>query len=499
MLLVAWGTSLALAFLFAPVAKAGEPADGQNQHRSLLVIGAHTRLPASRSVTIGMHKSLLVEFPVPLTNVLVSNPDVLDAAVQTANQVYLLAKDVGEANAIFIGPDGRKLLFLEVSISQDLSLLSDSLSRLIPGSDIKVEMVGENIVLSGSVIDPVDANRAADLAAKFSRRAGKVVNLIKAQAKEQVLLRVKVAEMARDAIRRIGVDLPQVALQAGNFSFAKVITNSFPVTGAAVPSAIYRGAGTVPFVGAGTAFQPGFAKGNQSINALIQMLEQRGIVRTLAEPNLVAMSGEVAEFHAGGKVPYLEAQPNGVTTIKFEDFGVRISFKPVVLSTGRISLKVRAEVSDIDNKIAARSNGNVVPGISTREASTTLELPSGGTIAMAGLLSDDTRQSVEGVPGLKSVPMLGALFRSNDYRRRETELVILVTPTIARHAARQEFGDPGQGYAPTSELKELIFGHLNRIYGRGGPLPPGGYKGDYGFIIDYPDRAPDPGPGGLKG
>jgi pilus assembly protein CpaC len=469
-------------------AEAADPGNSpSNQHRSLLTIQSGTPLPTSRSVSIGVNKSMLVEFPVRLTNVLVSNPDILDAVVQNSNQVYLLAKDIGEANAIFIGPNGQKLLFLEVSIARDLSLLSDSLRRLVPGSDIKVEMVGENIVLSGSVIDPVDANRAATLAERFSKKSNKIVNLIKADAKEQVHLRVKVAEMSLDAIRRIGVNWPSIKLQSGNFSFAKVISNAFPVTNPLVGEAVPGGFGKTPLVAAGTAIQPTWQNGNQEVSVLIQMLERRGLIKTLAEPNLTAISGETAKFLAGGEFPIPVSQDNNSVSVEFKQFGVNVSFRPVVMSAGRISLKIAAEVSEITNEGAVQIGGLSIPALKVRRAETTLELPSGGTLAMAGLLSDETRQSVEGVPGLKSIPMLGALFRSNDYRRRESELVILVTPYLARHAPRDKLAVPSQNYTSESELKELLFGRLNRIYGSGGPLPPGGYKGDYGFIIEYPD------------
>jgi pilus assembly protein CpaC len=465
-----------------------EPLGGTpNQHRSLMTIPSSVPLPVSRHVSIGINKSMLIEFPEPLTNVLVSNPEVLDAVVQNSNQVYLLAKDIGEANAIFMGPDGKKLLFLEVSIARDLSLLSESLRRLVPGSDINVEMIGDNIVLSGSVIDPIDATRAASLAEQFSKKNARIVNMIKAEAKEQVLLRVKVAEMSRDAIRRIGVDLPKIALQAGNFSFAQVIRNAFPVSSPLVseasPGAVF---GQVPGVNGGTAIQPTWQSGNQTVSALIQMLERRGLMRTLAEPNLTAISGESAKFLAGGEFPVPIAQDDRKVTVEYKQFGVSVSFKPVVMGPGRISLKISAEVSEISNEGAVQAGGISLPGLKVRRAETTLELPSGGTLAMAGLLSDETRQSVEGVPGLKSIPMLGALFRSNDYRRRATELVILVTPYLARHEQRHKLAEPGQNYTSEGELNELIFGRLNRIYGSGGPFPPDGYKGDYGFIIEYP-------------
>jgi len=467
-----------------------KPTDAQ--HKSLLTIGRNTSLPAVRRVTIGVDKSMLVELPVRLSNVLVSNPEVLDAVVQTSNQVYLLAKDLGEANAIFIGPDGQKVLFLEVSVARDLTALIDSLRRLLPGSKVSVEMLGGNIVLSGSVMNPADATRAGELAARFTKKKSKVVNLLSVAAKEQVMLRVKVAEMARDAIKRLGVDLPGAVVHAGNFSFAQVIKNGFPVTSPLVSAAIAGVAGQPPLVQAGKALQLGWQSGGDSVSALLQLMERRGLVRTLAEPNLTAISGETAKFLAGGEFPIPISQEDNRVTVEYKKFGVSLSFKPVVISAGRISLKISAEVSEISSQGSVQVGGLALPALKVRRAETTLELPSGGTLAMAGLLSDETRQSVEGVPGLKSIPMLGALFRSNDYRRRETELIILVTPLLATHATNEKLAVPGAGYAAESELKELFFGHLNRIYGRGEAVRPGSYRGDYGFIIEYPDL-------GMKG
>lgn len=453
-------------------------------HRSLLRIGPEGPFPVTRKVTLGVDKSMLIELPVDLENVLVSNPEIVDAVVQTRRQVYLLAKDAGEANAFFIAPNGQKVLLLEVAVMRDLSTLTDTLHRLLPGSKINVEAMADNVVLTGSVVNPVDANRAAELAMRFiKKKPESVVNMLTVAppAKEQVLLKVKVAEMQRDAIRRLGVDihgLGSVAanLTAGNFTFMKVLTNAFPVTSPSVPI------GT-----AGSTAVIGWQNGSKDIAAVIESLERTGLIRTLAEPNLTALSGEKATFLAGGEFPIPIAQDNNTITIQFKKFGVSTGFKPIVLSDGRISLSISAEVSELSTEGAISTGNIVVPALKTRSAETTLEMPSGATLAMAGLLSDETRQSVEGVPGLKTLPILGQLFRSNDYRRRETELVILVTPYLATHMSAREAGSPDEGFAPPSDLKSLFFGHLNRIYGPPGRAPIGRYEGDFGFVIEYPD------------
>lgn len=467
-------------------------------HRSHIVFPPGTRFPIARKISIGLDKSMLIELPVDMQNVLVSNPEVIDAVVQTSRQIYLLGKDSGDANAFVFGPDGQKLLMLEVSVARDLTPLTDALTRLLPGSRIKVEAVGDNVVLTGSVLHPIDSNRAAEMAGRYTKKKDAVVNMLAVATKEQVLLKVQVAEMQRDAIRRIGVNLPGLALKAGNITFTKVIQNAIPVTSATVPQAIAvppgipLGPGALPFVFAGEAAQGSWSSGANTVSALVEAMERAGLIRTLAEPNLTAVSGESAKFLAGGEFPVPVSSQDRQVTVAWKQFGVSVAFKPVVLTEGRISLNISAEVSELSSDGAVTINEISIPALKVRRAETTLELPSGGTLAMAGLLSDETRQSVEGVPGIKNLPVLGALFRSNDYKRRESELVILVTPYLTTHAPKSEFARPDGGFAPSSTLRELFMGHINRIYGPPGYAPQGRYDGEFGFIVDYPDA-------GLKG
>lgn len=446
-------------------------------HRSLLRIPAAGQLPHTRKVSIGVDKSMLIDLPIDVENVLVSNPEVIDIVVQSSRQVYMLAKDQGEANAFFLGPKGQKVLLLDVVVTRDVSTLLEALHRLLPGSKIKIDRVGENMVLSGSVINAIDANRAADVASRFVKKKDSVINMltVAAPAKEQVLLKVTVAEMQRDAIRRLGFDLVDSVLKAGNITFQKVITNGFPITSPVAP---------IGAAGSGTLVN--WKSGSNSVSTLINSLERAGLMRTLAEPNLTALTGETAKFLAGGEFPIPVSSTDKQISISFKSFGVSTAFKPIVLSDGRISLAVSAEVSELTSEGAVTTGDIVIPALKVRRAETTLEMPSGATLAMAGLLSDDTRQSVEGVPGLKSLPVLGQLFRSNDYRRRETELVILVTPYLATHMSAPQVGRPDQGYAPTHDLKAIFLDEIHRIYGPAGRRV-AGPVGDFGFIVEYPD------------
>jgi pilus assembly protein CpaC len=464
----------------------GNGATHDPVHRSEIVLPAGDGQTLERKITVGLDKSVLIDVPEDLSNVLVSNPEIVDAVVQTSRQIYLLAKAVGEANAFLVAPDGRRIAILEITVSRDLTALNDTIARLLPGSKVRAEMMGDTVVLGGSVMNPVDANRAADLASRMVKSKDKVVNMLSTDAKEQVLLKVQVAEMNRDALRRIGVDMPGAVVQAGNFTFTKVIQNAFPVTGGIVPGALATAVGSPPLAAAGSALQSTWQSGGDSVTTMIQALERAGVMRTLAEPTLTAMSGETAKFLAGGEFPIPVAQDNNAITIEWKEFGVNVSFKPVVLAEGRISLTISAEVSELSTEGAVSVGSISVPGLKVRRAETTLELPSGATLAMAGLLSDETRQSVEGTPALKNLPVLGALFRSNDYRRRETELVILVSPYIATHSSPAEMARPIDGFAAESELKELFFGHINRVYGTGSDPANHRYRGDYGYIIEYP-------------
>ena len=460
---------LAAVLLVGVLGTPGSFAQGptpEGEHKAHMVIPPGARFPIARKVTLGLDKSMLIELPVDLQNVLVSNPDVVDAVVQSSRQVYLLAKEAGDANAFFFGTDGRRLMFLELTVARDLTPLTDALNRVIPGARIKAEAVGDNVVLMGSVVNPIDANRAAEIAQRYFKKKDSVVNMLAVGAKEQVLLRVQVAEMQRDAIRRLGVNIPGAVLGSGNITFAKVMQNAFPASGSIVPPAIALAPGVPPAADAGSAWQGTWQTGSSSVTAMVQALERAGLIRTLAEPNLTAISGETAKFHAGGKFPIPMVTGNGAdrqVTVQWEQFGVQVEFKPMVMSEGRISLKIAADVSELSSDGAVTSGELNIPALKVRRAETTLELPSGGTLAMAGLLSDQTRQNVEGAPGVKDIPVLGALFRSNDYQRRESELVILVTPYLATHAHKSDFARPDGGYAPSSTLRELLLGHINRI------------------------------------
>jgi pilus assembly protein CpaC len=469
--------------LGSPVwAQKSSPADAA----SVLRFDDASQLPAQRKMTLSLNKAMLVELPVDDQDVIVSHPETVDATVLTARRVMLIGKAAGQSNIFFMGKNGRKLLVLDLTVRRDSGELSDMLKSLIPGSHIKVTTPGEGLVLSGRVARAADAGRAEEIAKEFAKK-GNVVNLITVAEKEQVLLKVTVAEIQREAIKRLGVNLPEALAKSGAFTFTKVIQNGFPVSSAVATAAGFAGAGQVPLVSSGSALQASANWNGNSASAIIESFERAGLSRTLAEPTLTAISGETAKFLAGGEFPVPISNQNNTITVEWKSFGVSVSFTPFVLAEGRINLKVAAEVSELTSQGAVSVQGLSVPAIQVRRAETTVEMPSGSVLAMAGLLSDQTRQGIDGVPELRNVPILGALFRSKDYRNNQSELVILVTPYIVRPTDADAFSRPDEGFAPASDLRGLFLGTLNRIYSPTGKLAAGTGKGDLGFIVEYPE------------
>ena len=486
----------------------------QFSHGTVLRIGEDERLPAHREIRIGRNKSLMVELPRNVRDVLVSDPDVLDAVVQTSNRVFLVAKSktAGQSNAFFLDENGDRILTLEITIDRDTLQLQELLNKHLPGSRITVEMIAESIVLTGSVPNPVAANKAYDIASRFAvlpynenesnkRSPLKVINLLSVEGEEQVMLRVTVAEVQRSLLKQFGVNIGAI-VNSGNFQTHVLTENALPLTAAAglgsLPVAANPTVGAAngalrlfnqgpisdlaPFGNSGVS--GGWATGNQSIAHTLRALERDGLIKTLAEPNLTAVSGEAAKFLAGGEYPIPVVDSDGQISVVYKEFGVGVAFTPTVLSEGRISLKIETEVSELTNQGAVQIANLQIPALKKRQAKSTVELPSGGSLAIAGLISDDTRQNVDGFPGLKELPILGTLFRSRDYIKQETELVIMVTPYMVKPTARQELARPLDGLTAASDRKANFLGHLNRIYGRASAAPVGDLKGDYGFIVE---------------
>ncbi|CFX22401.1 Type II and III secretion system protein [Candidatus Filomicrobium marinum] len=509
----------------------GDYANGGFAHSSVISISDADVGPVRRNIRLGLGKSVLVEFPRDVRDVLVSNPQAVDAVVLSSNRVFLLARRIGESNAFFFDANGEQFATLELFVERETAGLEDMLNRLIPGSAIKVEMINQTVILTGHVRAPTDASRAADIARQFvtaqfdtttmskvegttqtfvqknDEKSG-VINLLQVEGEEQVMLRVVVAEVQRSMLKQFGINIG-AAINSGNFSTNILTENMLPLTVAAglgglpIPGFSTEGDPSKPDVACGVGalcnyatngpingaytnngVSGGWSAGGNRITHALRALERNGLVRTLAEPNLTAISGEPAKFLAGGEFPIPVVDSQGQTSVVFKEFGVGVSFTPTVLSEGRISLKIETEVSELSNQGAVVISGLQIPALQKRQANSTVELPSGGSLALAGLLSESTRQNIDGFPGLKDVPVLGTLFRSRDFIKEETELVVIVTPYMVRPTARKDLARPLDGLGDATDRRANFLGHVNRIYGRGPEIPYGGLKGDYGFIVE---------------
>jgi pilus assembly protein CpaC len=573
--------------IFAVAALAGAPLSAQTAYKSrasleegVYQVSPRGPFPRAERAQVQRGKSLMVQFPFRLRDVMVSDPQRLDAVVQSSNRVFLLGKRTGQANIFFFNEQGDHVLTLDVDIGAGQDLLSNDeaqerslkaldrlLDKLIPGSTITSKRVGNSIILTGRVNSPVQSQRAATIAREYARalvsqsefeafstrqpttiqigeqqaggpgttggtgargsnpgggntdyetdtrsRQGAsqreeklIINLLTIEGEEQVMLQVVVAEVQRSIMKQFGINLG-ASINSGNFVTNLLTENALPLTAAA-------GLGKLPIPGLGTGtgtgclaggalcswnqgpssstygnsgFNGGFGSSTARMNYALRMLERDGLIRTLAEPNLTAVSGETAKFLAGGEYPIPVVDASGQQSVTYKEFGVGVAFTPVVLSEGRISLKIETEVSELSDVGAVTLSSISIPALKKRQAKSTVELPSGGTLALAGLLSEDTRKNIDGFPGLKDVPVLGTLFRSNDFIKSETELVVLVTPYMVKPVARQKLAKPDDGFAPASDLKFNFLGHLNRVYGKDIPQPSqvGLKDGGVGFIID---------------
>ena len=458
------------------------------------VVAGDTQTPSSlsiesggvKSLQLGLGRSVIVDLSEDATEIFVGEPKVANAIVRSARRLYISTLAPGQTTIFALGANGRKIAVLEISVGRDVGELAQLLKTAIPDNDIHVRTVADSIILTGSVASAGDAQKALDIASGFlaSRQAvaqaagsppsesttGKVVNSLIIRGLDQVSLRVTITEIRRQIIKQLGINL---AGSGNNFNFN--VTNPFTVNGAqsATQAAI------------------GWMTAGESLTATLQAFEQQGVARTLAEPTVTAISGERAKFLAGGTIPIPAGESCNnagfgcVLTYVQQPYGVTLNFTPVVLSQGRIQLRVATEVTDIDTSHSLAIDNTSIPGFRTRKNETTVELPSGGSIVSAGLISTQTQQAINGLPGLMDLPVLGALFRSRDYLRQETELLIVVTPYIVHAVDPKDVVRPDANFQEASDPQAWFLGRVNRIYSSSGNLQPmPGYTGRVGFITD---------------
>lgn len=448
------------------VTPSGESAPGPYQKLVKSLSGTPNEV-----VPLTLNKTLELRLPSAVRDVIVGSPAIADVVVRSPTQLFLVGKSVGDTNVFLLDAAGKIIERFEVTVHPDTDAVQQVLGQIIPGEPIEVTGAGDSIVLSGSVSSDAVVQRAAVVARRFVDDDKKVVNMLRVANEQQVMLRVRVDEVDKSAIKNLGIDwnLSNVAIGGG------AINAILPGVTSITPPATIEGLSTsIPGIG--------------SLDVTLSMLEQQNLAKSLAEPNLVTVSGELANILVGGETPIPTAQDNGNITVEFKPFGVALSFLPVVLDSGRISLKVGTEVSSLDttNQVTLCNGCSPVSGLKVRRANSVVELPSGGSLMLGGLLSNDIVSGLRGIPGIMNIPILGQLFRSNSFQHNETELVITVTAILVKPVQPKLLAVPTDGFAPASDLDMYFLGHLQNIYvkqpvptGRNAPV----LQGPIGYII----------------
>jgi pilus assembly protein CpaC len=484
-----WRLILGGAIVFLIVALARSPETG--------VASAAEQAFLSRRISMGVGKSAVIDLPGEASEVIVANPKIADAIVRTARQIYIVGVDAGQTTISAVGIDGRQMASLEISIGRDVGELSQLLRVALPKSNISPRTVNGTIILTGTVLSPAEARRAMDIANGFASTqqqttpgnpstpagGGNVVNALTIQGEDQVMVKVTVAEVSRLVLKQLGVSSMAVGsdtLLRGGWG---TLTQQNPY-------------GINPIKSA-SQLQ---LLGSNNTELTLKAFERYGVARVLSEPSVTAVSGEQAKLVVGGEIPVpsnfgaclfgpAATSASGtsgggcIPGITFKPYGVTLNFLPTVMSEGRILLHINTEVTEVDRQNSYTYADVTVPGFRTRKHETSVELPSGGSIASAGLLLEKSEQAITGLPGLMDIPVLGQLFRSRDYIRNETELLIIVTPFIVRPVNAQEIARPTDGFADASDPQAWLLGRVNRIYAsRGNPQIQQQFKGRIGFI-----------------
>lgn len=454
----------------------------------------HDDAPVARRLNLGVGKSIILDLPRDASEIFVANPKVANAIVRSARKLYIIAAEGGQTSIFAMDAQGRQIAVIDISVGRDVAELQRILRTAIPTADIVPRTVDETIILTGTVDSAGDAQKAVDIANGFlssgnggsagsavaaaSGVSNRLINSLVIRGRDQVMLKVSVTEVQRQVMKQLGISNATANGAWGQFSMANSFgLQSFSQNGAVLgklstPDKIYPNA----------------------LGAQIQAYERYGVARVLAEPTVTAMSGETAKFTAGGEIPVPQSQTCTPTTtgatvcttgIAFKTYGVTLNFTPVVLAEGRILLRVATEVTEVDPTQSYAYSGISVPAFRTRKNETSIELPSGASIASAGLLQSTTLQIINGLPGLMNLPVLGTLFRSRDYQRRETELMIIVTPYIAKPVNPNELKRPDDGFADASDPQSWLLGRVNRLYSTtSNPKALQGFRGSFGFIAD---------------
>lgn len=417
---------------------------------------------SGKDLRMEISRGALVRLQTPADTVFVANPDIADIQVKSPRLIYVYGKRAGETVLYAVDGNDNLLLNTRVVVTYNLQALRAAIASVAPGGGVMVSTAGDTLVLEGNVGSAAQIEDIRKLAARFAPGDSAVVNNLRVLAPNQVNLRVRVAEVSRDTLKQFGINWENV-VKLGGFVFglaqgAQVLDTS---GGANNGKFIVNNNGTNSIVGS-------FRNSHVDLNTVIDALASENLVTVLAEPNLTAMSGETANFLAGGEFPIPVAQSNstsssnGSISVEFKKFGVSLAFTPTVIDGSRINLKVRPEVSQLSTVGSVTISGFSIPALTTRTAETTVELASGQSFAIAGLLQHTSQQDANKTPFLGDVPILGALFKSDRYQRNETELVIVVTPYLVKPVSANAVATPVDGLTPPTDVQRIFYGTQNQ-------------------------------------
>jgi pilus assembly protein CpaC len=431
---------------------------------------------STQVLALPIGRSAVIDLPVDARDVLVTNPQIAEAVLRTPRRIYVLGLKSGATDAMFFDAGGRRLLSLNIRVDQNTSALADTINRVIPGSSVKIDAINDSVILSGTVMNAGDADRAVKVAQATVSKPEQVLNMLSIAGKDQVMLKVRIVEMDREVIKQLGVSWQALINQAGSTAANIATTSTFGIN-----------SGILGGINAAVTGK----WGSSQVTGTLLAFDRVGLTRTLAEPNLTAISGESAKFLVGGEYPVPTGEDStGRVSIEFKPFGVGLGFTPVVLSSGRISLKLSTEVSELSNQgsfnVAAGPGATiVVPALTVRRAETTVELPSGGAMMIAGLLQEKSAQNLDSLPGAKDMPVLGALFRSRDYQAGQTELVVIVTPYLVSPTSPSDLQTPVDGLQLANDVDTILLGRLNKTYKHEPEATAGRtYQGPYGYVVE---------------
>lgn len=414
----------------------------------------------------------IVDLPADAGDVFVSNPNVADAVLRTPRRIFVMGVNPGVSDAIFFDGMGRQIMNLSIRVDAPTDELADTVQKLFPNSHVEVQSLNGHVVLSGMAQTDAQADQVVRLAQSFVEKPDDVVNLMSIAGKDQVSLKVRIVEVNRSSIKQLGLSTA-VTYNAGTHSYSFGQADSYGTNGQN-----YGGKGLC------------YNETNTGNSACLQAFERAGLARTLAEPDLTAVSGESAKFLAGGEFPVPVGQDNqGRITVEFKPFGVGLGFTPVVLSNGRISLRLSTEVSELTNTGSFTLNNTfTIPALDVRRAETTVEMQSGSSLMIAGLLQSKYKQTIDSLPGLTSLPIIGALFRSRDFLSDETEMVVIVTPYIVSPTDPNAQQTPADGLQIADDATTIFMGRLNKVIrgesGAPASAPPPPYAGPVGYVIE---------------